>query len=70
MMCFYRTPAEQSSHELCSARGLCWRIFGRFDLLELSSTCSRREDATWSGGNVVWAPYFACFMKGFWGRSG
>ncbi|MQL98917.1 hypothetical protein Taro_031633 [Colocasia esculenta] len=64
---FYRTPAEQSSHELFLARGLYWRISGRLDLLELGSTCSRHEDVVWSGGNVVWTPYFACFTKGFGG---
>ncbi|MQM14031.1 hypothetical protein Taro_046961, partial [Colocasia esculenta] len=26
-------------------------------------TCSHREDTTWSGGNIVWAPYFACVAK-------
>ncbi|MQM10227.1 hypothetical protein Taro_043116 [Colocasia esculenta] len=60
---FYRIPVEQSSHELCSARGLCWRISGRFDLSGLGLACSRREDVVWSGGNVVWTPYFACFAK-------
>ncbi|MQL98709.1 hypothetical protein Taro_031421 [Colocasia esculenta] len=37
--------------------------FRRFDLLELSLTSFHREDATWSGGNIVRASFFTFFAK-------
>ncbi|MQM05620.1 hypothetical protein Taro_038439 [Colocasia esculenta] len=38
-------------------------ISGRFDLLEPGLTSSHREDAAWSGGNLVRALFFAFFTK-------
>ncbi|MQM06238.1 hypothetical protein Taro_039058 [Colocasia esculenta] len=43
--------------------GFCYGIFGRFDLLEIGLTSFHREDATWSGGNIVWASFFVFFAK-------
>ncbi|MQM09843.1 hypothetical protein Taro_042721 [Colocasia esculenta] len=44
-------------------RGLCSRISGRFNLLGLGLACSLHEEVVWSGGNVAWTLYFACFAK-------
>ncbi|MQL85702.1 hypothetical protein Taro_018216 [Colocasia esculenta] len=53
----------QSSEKLCSARGFCYGIFGRFGLLGLGVTSFHYKDATWSRGNLVRASFFTFFTK-------
>ncbi|MQL77224.1 hypothetical protein Taro_009628, partial [Colocasia esculenta] len=54
---------NRADEKLCSARGFAVGILRRFGFLEFDSTSFHREDATWSGGNIVPGLFFAFFAK-------
>ncbi|MQM16425.1 hypothetical protein Taro_049378 [Colocasia esculenta] len=61
---FLRNPSrtELSQAQLGQGRFCSWDS-GRFELVGLGWTCSRREDHVWSGRNVGLSPIFVFFIK-------